>query len=332
MNTVVVGGACAGAAALAYKVLSRESITASAFRKASKYKIAHLSAGATAYRDLGKKGDTVLVIIHGGTLGSLAYVPYEAPFLAQHFRVITYDQYGRGFSDRPEAPLTLEVLRQQLEELLDHLNIHTAVLYGVSLGAAVAARFAAVAPARVAALGFQVPVIRMHHPPALRVLMAAPPLVRAWFARVLMIPMLIRRGESVAPPGTDARAVAVRRVIAHFKEQFTVIGTERCISSLFTTDALRDRMADHRTVAAARIACHYAYATDDPEMPRAAIEEAIALHAEGCVESAQYTGGHFFSEGRQTELAAEFAAFVARAQSAPVPRRRSKSPARSRGS
>ena len=331
MNTVVVGGACAGAAALAYKVLSRESITASAFRKASKYKIAHLSAGATAYRDLGKKGDTVLVIIHGGTLGSLAYVPYEAPFL-QHFRVITYDQYGRGFSDRPEAPLTLEVLRQQLEELLDHLNIHTAVLYGVSLGAAVAARFAAVAPARVAALGFQVPVIRMHHPPALRVLMAAPKLVRAWFARVLMIPMLIRRGESVAPPGTDARAVAVRRVIAHFKEQFTVIGTERCISSLFTTDALRDRMADHRTIAATRIPCHYAYATDDPEMPRAAIEEAISLHSEGCVESAQYTGGHFFSEGRQTELAAEFAAFVARAQSAPVPRRRSKSLARSRGS
>ena len=93
-------------------------------------------------------------------------------------------------------------------------------------------------------------------------------------------------------------------------------------------------MADHRTVAAARIACHYAYATDDPEMPRAAIEEAISLHAEGCVESAQYTGGHFFSEGRQgqPELAAEFAAFVERAQSAPVPRRRSKSPARSRGS
>ena len=130
MNAVVVGlvvAALCGAAALAYNFLARESITASAFRKPSKYKVAHLSAGATAYRDLGKKGDTVLVIVHGGTLGSLAYVPYEAPFLEQHFRVITYDQYGRGFSDRPEAPLTLEVLRQQLEELLDHLNIHTAV-------------------------------------------------------------------------------------------------------------------------------------------------------------------------------------------------------------
>ena len=186
MISLVVGGALGGAAALAFTLLSRESITASAFRKSSKYKLANLSAGATAYRDLGKKGDTVLVIIHGGTLGSLAYVPYEAPFLQEHFRVITYDQYGRGFSDRPEAPLTLEVLRQQLEELLDHLNIQTAVLYGVSLGAAVAARFAAVAPVRVAALGFQVPVIRMHHPPALRVLMAAPKLVRAWFARCLL--------------------------------------------------------------------------------------------------------------------------------------------------
>ena len=50
-------------------------------------------------------------------------------------------------------------MRAQLEELMDHLEIERAHLYGVSLGGAIVTRFAAAHPDRVQTLGLQVPLI-----------------------------------------------------------------------------------------------------------------------------------------------------------------------------
>ena len=118
-----------------------------------------LSHGTTAFRTYGPVSAPAIILVHGATLGSMTYQDYAAPFVAAGFRVVLYDQYGRGFSDRPRAPFSIDLMRAQLAELMDHLEIERAHLYGVSLGGAIVTRFAAAHPDRVQTLGLQVPLI-----------------------------------------------------------------------------------------------------------------------------------------------------------------------------
>ena len=83
----------------------------------SNYQTATLSHGVTAYQ-AGPVDGVPVVIVHGGTLGSMAYQGYVPPLVEAGWRVIIYDQYGRGFSDRPKNKLSIDVMRRQLRDLL----------------------------------------------------------------------------------------------------------------------------------------------------------------------------------------------------------------------
>ena len=241
-------------------------------------------------------------MVHGATLGSMTYQDYAAPFVAAGFRVVLYDQYGRGFSDRPRAPFSIDLMRAQLAELMDHLEIERAHLYGLSLGGAIVTRFAAAHPNRVQTLGLQVPLIGGANV-SRGVLLARLPVVGPLLARFYAIPAIIERGESFSPETEAGRAL-----MAHFKGQFAVEGTERIMAQMISGDALSDRMDDHRMIAAAGIPVHFAYAEDDPEIPVAQVKAAIAVYDNA--DAHEFTGGHFFSYGRAGELAALYAVFI----------------------
>ena len=60
------------------------------------------------------------------------------------FRVLTYDLYGRGYSDRPKGKQDRHFFIGQLEELLAHEKVSEEVtLIGYSMGGAIATVFAA---------------------------------------------------------------------------------------------------------------------------------------------------------------------------------------------
>lgn len=305
MTALGLAAAIVLAAAILFRIAGRETLTPAAFREGSGYETAALGEGTTAYRDLGPRNGPVVVIVHGATLGSLAYQAYHAPFIEAGWRVVAYDGWGRGFSDRIDGPLGIESMRRQLLELLDHLEIAQATLYGISMGGAVVARFAAQHPERTRAIGFQVPLVHGAEGGAL-LRLARTPLLNRLLARVLMVPQLIRRGEAI---GTASPAGAA--VYEHFKRQFEVIGTERNILSMISGDATGNRLPDHEAIAQAGIPVQFAYATDDPEIPPATVEAAIACHPNPDVH--RYEGGHFFSTNRQAELAAKLTSFLAQA-------------------
>ncbi len=286
----------------AYLAANRETMTAETFRDGSGYQTATLSHGTTAFRTHGAVGAPAIILVHGATLGSMTYQDYAAPFVAEGFRVVLYDQYGRGFSDRPRAPFSIDLMRAQLAELMDHLEIKQAHLYGVSLGGAIVTRFAAAQPDRVASLGLQVPLIGGANV-SRSVMVARLPLIGPLLARFYAIPAIIERGESFSPETGAGRAL-----MAHFKGQFAVKGTERMMAQMITGDALSDRMDDHRAIAAAGVPVHFAYAEDDPEIPVAQVRAAIAVYDKA--DTHEFTGGHFFSYGRADELAALYAGFI----------------------
>ena len=284
-----------------YRYGDRETETAETFRNGSGYSQAGLSKGVTAYRIEGPEDGPAVLIVHGATLGSVAYQGYVPPLVAAGYRVVIYDQYGRGFSDRPDDALTIDLLQAQLRDLMDHLNLQQAHLFGVSLGGAVIARFAAENPTRVRSLAYQVPLIKgANVTPTL--LLARLPIIGSILARFLGIPAIIERGESF---GTDTQEA--RDVVAHFKDQFLVQGTERMIRQMLSGDALSDRLPDHVKIGASEMRAQFAYALDDPEIAASQVEQAISYYQNPDV--ATYTGGHFFSSGRTDELAAKLDLF-----------------------
>ena len=286
----------------AYLAANRETMNAESFRDGSGYETAGLSHGTTAYQTYGPVAAPAIILVHGATLGSVTYHDYAAPFVSAGFRVVLYDQYGRGFSDRTRAPFTIDLMRTQLAELMDHLEIKQAHLYGVSLGGAIVTRFAAVHSDRVATLGLQVPLIGGANV-SRGLLVARLPVVGPLLARFYTIPAIIERGESFSPETAAGRALMV-----HFKGQFAVRGTERMMAQMIAGDALSDRLDDHRAIAVADIPVHFAYAEDDPEIPVAQVRAAIAVY--DSADTHEFTGGHFFSYGRSDELAALYAGFI----------------------
>jgi pimeloyl-ACP methyl ester carboxylesterase len=110
----------------------------------------HLSDGVCHY-ELSKPEDSqTIVLIHGFSVPSYIWDPtYD--FLANSgLRVLRYDLFGRGFSDRPKAAYNINFFVRQLKELLDGLEIKKPIhLAGLSLGGPISAAFVDQYPERV---------------------------------------------------------------------------------------------------------------------------------------------------------------------------------------
>jgi pimeloyl-ACP methyl ester carboxylesterase len=100
-----------------------------------------------------------VVLIHGATVPYYIWDPTFHALAAAGFRVLRYDLYGRGWSDRPKATYDRDLYETQLLELLDVLRVPQPVdLVGLSMGGAIATGFTARHPARVRKLALVSPV------------------------------------------------------------------------------------------------------------------------------------------------------------------------------
>jgi pimeloyl-ACP methyl ester carboxylesterase len=112
---------------------------------------ARLSDGDTAYHRAGDDGPWV-VLVHGLVTPSYAWEALAGTLVTEGFRVLRYDEFGRGLSERPPVRYDLDLYVRQLRELTDFLGIETMHLIGWSMGGVIVTRFAAGQRARVACL------------------------------------------------------------------------------------------------------------------------------------------------------------------------------------
>jgi pimeloyl-ACP methyl ester carboxylesterase len=106
-----------------------------------------LKQGYTHYQIAGPDTGKTVILIHGF---SVPYYIWDGTFeylVKQGFRVIRYDMYGRGFSDRPYVTYDKQLYMNQLSELISKLHIKTPVsLAGISFGGEVTTDFACLHP------------------------------------------------------------------------------------------------------------------------------------------------------------------------------------------
>ena len=281
--------------ALLYFALDRENIDINEFRLNSGYQEVKLSDGITSYKDIGEKNNKVIVLVHGATFGSLAYEEYVNVFLENNYRVITYDQYGRGYSDRVLSNVSIELMERQLKELIEHCEVEDVILYGVSFGAAVVAKYASNNKENISFIGYQVPVINSANVPLLSIVKI--PLYGDLLSRGFLVPSVLKRIE-------EYEDLMSKKLIDHYIGQFEVKGTEKFFKQFFLGNAMGDRLNDHNIIGSNSIPSYFAYAEDDIEIDSQLVEEAIKNYNNPIVK--KYSGGHFFSSGIERKVAQEF--------------------------
>jgi pimeloyl-ACP methyl ester carboxylesterase len=107
-----------------------------------------LPTGVTHY-ELGGQGAKVIALVHGFSVPYFIYDPTFEFLTKSGFRVLRYDLFGRGWSDRPRARYNIDLFVKQLHDLLDALHLEAVDLVGLSMGGPITASFADHYPERV---------------------------------------------------------------------------------------------------------------------------------------------------------------------------------------
>jgi pimeloyl-ACP methyl ester carboxylesterase len=125
-----------------------------------------LSDGYTHYEIAGPATGPLVVLAAGFSVPYYIWDPTFKALTEAGFRVLRYDYYGRGYSDRPDVPYTQAFYVRQLSELLDSLKLTTPFdLTGLSLGAGIVTSYADAAPDRVRSLIYVDASFRTPGPP-----------------------------------------------------------------------------------------------------------------------------------------------------------------------
>jgi pimeloyl-ACP methyl ester carboxylesterase len=201
-----------------------------------------LSDGVTHYCLSGPANGPAVVLVHGGTVPLWIWDSLAGRLSSDGFRVLRYDHFGRGYSDRPKVAYNRALYERQLHELVDHLAFDEPFdLVGLSMGGAMAVNYTAHHPARVRRLVLIAPVVNHFKVP--RILRM--PVVGELILRLVGLRFMRRRFAELAESLPDFEGVQ-----RQFMEQTTYKGFHRAFLSMLRSDTLGNYDAAYRTVGA----------------------------------------------------------------------------------
>ena len=112
-----------------------------------------LSRGWVHYELAGPEKGPVVVLVHGFATPLFVWDPLVPDLIDAGFRVLRYDLFGRGFSDRPRIKNNEDLFDNQLLELTNVLRIkQPSHIAGLSMGGAISTIFTAKHPEKVLSL------------------------------------------------------------------------------------------------------------------------------------------------------------------------------------
>ena len=157
-------------------------------RKKALGKFIRLRNGLVHYQLDGATDGEVVVLVHGFSTPYYVWDPTFTALTQAGFRVVRYDLYGRGYSDRPKVTYDGTFYVQQLKELLHALEIEQPVhLIGLSMGGAILMDFADTYPHQVKSLTLVDPLIH-----GIKVPFVSLPLLGEYLMPTFVAPMMIK--------------------------------------------------------------------------------------------------------------------------------------------
>jgi pimeloyl-ACP methyl ester carboxylesterase len=199
-----------------------------------------LSDGMTHYKLEGPPDAKVVALVHGATIPIWTWDQQVRALTKAGFRVLSYDNFGRGYSDRPAVTYDQKLHLRQLKELADKLGLTRPFdLIGFSLGGGTAVNFTARYPDRVDKLVLISPLINNYKVPAYFGI----PVFGEFLARLAGIRVISNRFASLI--GNHPESEKYTRL---FVEQTTYKGFQQSILSMLRNDTVGDYRAAYQIV------------------------------------------------------------------------------------
>ncbi|MCV2395154.1 alpha/beta hydrolase [Actinotalea sp. M2MS4P-6] len=245
-----------------------------------------LSAGVTHYE---LRGDPVVgdvVLVHGNAAPYATWDNTIGPLCDAGFRVLRYDVFGHGFSDRPKLrTYDRDFYNTQLDELLRRLGIPTPVrLVGTSQGGSIATCFAAAHPGAVSRLALLAPFFdELPGSDSLAYRLVTKPVL----GEVLMTLMGGRNLTDLSDAVVSVDAVPdLRRQVT---DQLRYSGKRRAVLANLRGDALTDATDCYRRVGEQHLPMLLTRGTADAKIPEASLTRLRALPPD--IEYQEIEGG-----------------------------------------
>jgi len=228
-----------------------------------------LSRGMTHYKLEGPEQGKVVVLVHGATIPMWTWDDLAADLVSAGYRVLCYDMYGRGYSDRPDVVYDQALYRQQLLDLVNTLNLKKPFdLIGLSMGGGIVVNFTAHYPARVGKLILISPLINHFKVPSFFGI----PVLGEFLARIAGIHVIVKRFNALIQTHPHAGKYKVL-----FKKQTTFKGFEASILSMLRNDAVRDYTPAYQIVGQQNRRVLLIWGTEDSEITPEMISNIRAL-------------------------------------------------------
>jgi|AntAceMinimDraft_5_1070358.scaffolds.fasta_scaffold00045_22 pimeloyl-ACP methyl ester carboxylesterase len=176
-----------------------------------------VSDGKLHYLVQGPEDGEIVVMVHGFSTPSFIFEQNAAALVDAGFRVVRYDHFGRGWSDRPKGPYDEAFYDRELMDLLDSLGLSEPVrLVGLSMGGPIVMSFAGRHPERVSDIFLLVPAgldVTGGNSGAAKLLRV--PVIGGWIWRVFGRGILLGNSqldESALDPGNRLQGDVTRQL------------------------------------------------------------------------------------------------------------------------
>lgn len=234
-----------------------------------------LTDGVTHYEMAGPATGRVAVLVHGFSVPAYIWDPTFAALRDAGYRVIRYDLYGRGLSDRPDVAYDGAFYDRQLDELLTALKVDGKIdLFGLSFGGYVTTHYAATHPQRIRTLNLVDP---SNSAPTLTWQMRTP-LLGAYLFQTGAVPGMADNQSSDFLHPEQFPGWADR-----YRQQMQYHGFGRALYRSRVALAHEDFDALYAAIAGAGTPVHLVWGKQDPTIP-----VAQAAHIRNAIPSTEY--------------------------------------------
>ena len=214
----------------------------------------------------------IVVLVHGFSTPHFVWDGMKEFLVDAGYKVLVYDHFGRGFSERPSVVYDQDLYVESLKGLLDYQNISQSVhLVGYSMGGPVVGYFTQQYPDSVKSISFIAPAGLMKEDSVSRI--AIMPVVGDWFWQVFGKWLYFREVRNEATSSDDSVGLSESKFVKKYSVQMKYKGLIEALLStvrnfnFFNAKRMFDKVGD------LKIPTITIWGTDDGVVPFAGSSE-----------------------------------------------------------